>query len=907
MFNNYLPLSIQVAKIGKFCRTFANMNGIVAKTQIRIIILALASIFCTIPVSANKIKVLPTDKSVREAVMPNGLKCYVVASPTQKGRADFALVQNTGIKTASDVDDARLKEIARESLASQPRLLSPSVQEFFTSHGASAGKDGFVKVTDDATIFHFRNVDISSGSGVADSTLLVLMGIVDRITFSQDTALRKWYTPADQAVIVAGDVDAAKVVDKLRTLSYMVPGFDPESRREYVWKDSLDVQAEVLRSSAAGLSSLTARWRLPRTPKSNMNTVQPLVVDMYMTQLAVLAERRIKAALMQEGIPYAAVSCSYDLPVNYLDDDAFSVEVKVDSSNFRTAVELVASAISSVANGNITETEQGDAENIYFDGRLSYVRSFSNAMHVRRCASAFLYNESLASEQDKNEFLMKRFVPDSTELKIFKSIVSASLPPDRNLSLRCSSAGHSMTSDTLKALFAAGWDHPWTEAEEADATDRTGICEINTPAEPVKVKVKSSRKEYLSGGVLYTLSNGLKVVVKPTDAKDVIYWSLALNGGYGHIEDLEVGEASYLSEFLYMCRIGGVPAEAFKDGIRRMGVTMDVDVTHSRTTFGGRVPDDGLADLMRSLLTLADTFEPHEDYIKYRMECEPLAIAAAAGSLEDRIAVIDSVMCPGYRYSNRKEGFDMDFIRKAETFYRELFAKMDDGVLVLVGDVDEKVLKQVLVKFAGLFRTSGLKASRPVVNYQPISGTVMLEREGRENGVDMVMSAPMSLTAENRYLAEIASMYLQKNLSDIVVGRGLHVRIRHHCGFYPQERVSMMLSLREASVEGFAPGTSHHEPMEALTAVRDLLKDMKSVELTDAGLASYKAFLKQKVKRRQADPEYWHEAIAMRYIDGKDFTTGYEAKIDALTVDDVKTMLGLLSKGARVEYVMNKK
>ena len=187
MFNNYLPLSIQVAKIGKFCRTFANMNGIVAKTQIRIIILALASIFCTIPVSANKIKVLPTDKSVREAVMPNGLKCYVVASPTQKGRADFALVQNTGIKTASDVDDARLKEIARESLASQPRLLSPSVQEFFTSHGASAGKDGFVKVTDDATIFHFRNVDISSGSGVADSTLLVLMGIVDRITFSQDT------------------------------------------------------------------------------------------------------------------------------------------------------------------------------------------------------------------------------------------------------------------------------------------------------------------------------------------------------------------------------------------------------------------------------------------------------------------------------------------------------------------------------------------------------------------------------------------------------------------------------------------------------------------------------------------------------------------------------------------------
>ena len=49
------------------------------------------------PVSANKIKVLATDKSVREGVMPNGLKCYVVTSPSQKGRADFALVQNTGL------------------------------------------------------------------------------------------------------------------------------------------------------------------------------------------------------------------------------------------------------------------------------------------------------------------------------------------------------------------------------------------------------------------------------------------------------------------------------------------------------------------------------------------------------------------------------------------------------------------------------------------------------------------------------------------------------------------------------------------------------------------------------------------------------------------------------------------
>ena len=895
-------MSVQNAKIGKNCRIFANMNGIVTKTQIGFVILALISIFCAIPVSANKIKVLPTDKSIHAGVMPNGLKCYVVASQLQKGTADFALVQNTGIKTISDEDKDALAQIARESLSSQPRLMSSSVQDFFISHGASAGKDGFVEVTDDATVFHFRNVDISSGN-VLDSTLLVLMGIVDRITFSQDHLVKKWFTPADQAVIVAGDVDAAKVMENLHALSYMVPAFEPSPRSEYVWSDSHGIQVETLPALKDSLSFFTARWRLPRTPKSNMNSVQPLVVDMYMSQLAILLERRIKAALMQEGIPYALVSCSYNHSVNLLDDEAFSVHVKVDSATSSKAVELVASVISSLAHGNISETEQGDVENRYYDRRLSCQMDFSNAMHVRRCASAFLYNESLASEQDRNKFLMKRFVPDSTELKIFKSIVSASLPSDRNLSLQCTS----MASDTLKSLFSAAWCRPWTDKTEgADSASRSDICQITFPAEPVKIKVKSSKKEYLSGGTMYSLSNGLQLIVKPGADDDLIHWSLALNGGYGNIADMEVGEAPYLAEFLDMCKIGGVAAESFKDGIRRMGVTMDVYVTHSRTTFGGRVPEDALSDLMRVLLTVADTFEPDEEFIRYRMECEPLALAAKAGSLEDRIAIIDSVICPGYRYSVRKAGFDMDFIRKADAFYKDLFAKMNDGVLVLVGNIDEKELKQVLFKYAGLMRTSGRKATRPVVNYQPISGMVKLEGEADEEGVDIVMSAPVSLTAENRYLAEIASMCLQKSLSDLVLGRGLYISLKYHCGFYPQERVSMMLSLREGSVEGYAPGASCREPKEALSAVRNLLNDMESVEITEAQLARYKAFLKQSVKNKLANPEYWHEAIALRYIDGKDFTTGYQAKIDAITVDSVKSMLVQLSKGARVEYVMNK-
>ena len=308
------------------------MNSRVVKTHLKGRILAVACIMFAIPVCADKIKVLPLDASVSTAVLPNGLSCYVVASPTQKGRADFALVQNTGRKTIADVDDSRLVDISREGLASQRRLLHPSVQDFFTFHDADAGKDGFVKVTDDATIYHFRNVDISTHSTVLDSTLLVLAGIVDRITQSQDTLITRWFAPSDQAIIVCGDVDAGKVIERLRGLSYMILKYSSRSRRGYVWNSSEGISAKVQNNNSP-LSVFRMDWSLPRTPKKNMNSVLPLVVDMYMTELSLLAERRIKSAFMAEGLPYASVICSYTHPANHLDDDAFSIEAKVSQED----------------------------------------------------------------------------------------------------------------------------------------------------------------------------------------------------------------------------------------------------------------------------------------------------------------------------------------------------------------------------------------------------------------------------------------------------------------------------------------------------------------------------------------------------------------------------------------------
>ena len=88
--------------------------------------------------------------------------------------------------------------------------------------------------------------------------------------------------------------------------------------------------------------------------------------------------------------------------------------------------------------------------------------------------------------------------------------------------------------------------------------------------------------------------------------------------------------------------------------------------------------------------------------------------------------------------------------------------------------------------------------------------------------------------------------------------------------------------------------------------VREAVSDLKNLEVTDDLLKIYKASLKNEIATRMNDPLYWTNAIAVRYLDGKDWTTNYQSKIDAVTASQVKAILASLDEGCKVEYITRK-
>ena len=276
----------------------------------KIVFLSLIGLFFAMIMPAQELPVLTPDKTISSGILPNGTNFYIVANPSVKGLVDFALVQKTGVGNIDDAEAHRAVSEARKTLDS----------DFFTSHGATLGKDGFVIVKDNSTEYRFSNVLVSKPE-VLDSALFSIISMVDRITDCEDEFIRKWYSPSDQAIIVAGDVDPAKVAEKLKMLSYMTPAFESSDRNEYVWEER---NAEYLKEKdqERNLASLTATWYSARTPEAYMNTIQPAIYDMYLAELGVVSREYIANALRSKGIAYADISSEHTTSLQTSGDEA---------------------------------------------------------------------------------------------------------------------------------------------------------------------------------------------------------------------------------------------------------------------------------------------------------------------------------------------------------------------------------------------------------------------------------------------------------------------------------------------------------------------------------------------------------------------------------------------------------
>lgn len=863
-----------------------------------------AGLLSSIIMPAQNLPVMTPDKAVRTGTLPNGTSYYIVSNPAIKGMADFALVQKTGTDNQDDTSSFRAVSLAREALSVLPRGGGRSVQDFFMSHGVNPGREGFVKVSEDATEFRFNDVLLSKPE-VLDSALLVLLDMVDRVSDAEDPFLKKWYAPSDQVLVVAGDVDAASVADKMKMISYMTPSVPSSPRKAYVWEGRDTAVYVNIPSGRDSLASLTAVWNSSRTPREYMNTVQPVIYEMFLAELGMLSEEYIKDGLRGRDIPYAEVKSGFRTSVQSSDDEVFSISVSVAPEDFPEAVKAVAEALGRIDAGKTDVRDLMRMKRICMDmGNEQILQPYmSNSEHVDRCVAAFLYNGSLASQKTKVDFLAGRALADTTELRLFNNISSALLDPERNLTVSYSCP---VPEDSVRTILAEGWK---AGADFADSKKRYTVDDLLPFVyEGEKIKV-TEKTDPMSKGREWTFSNGFKVVYRRMPAGGKMYYNMALDGGYGSVENLAKGEGGYVADYFMLSRICGMPAADFRSMLAAEGMSMNVHVGLNATMISGYADDDDLNFMMNALLSALYDRRPDKEAARYYESCEPLRHALRRNADSQMVAKVNEIMCPDYQYVSHKimDRISPDLSDRADKLFSTLASHPDNGVLILLGDIEPTVLRKKLLAYVGHFESDDRAFRKPLVRYQPASGWSTYTTEGERNSVDIALSVPLTLTADNYMAAEVVSMVLKKHLADAIADTGMYLDISHECRIYPNERVNFHISLKEISEDGFSAGTIRSGSLEALETVRSVLSGNRGVEVSKEEVEAFKGHIRAGIEMEMKEPFYWLNVISRRHLAGKDFTTNYEARIKSVTVDKVKSIIARINEGTRVEYIVSAK
>lgn len=827
--------------------------------RIKYIILAVLVAVCVLPVSTKAKTVISMDSAITKGVLPNGLTYYIAVNPTTKGFADFALVQNVG---------------NQKDIAEIPSHLK---------------KNSSVKITDDATIYQFKEMRIGRHKTLLDSTLLTLIQISDRAL-----------SPANQAIIVSGDVKAAAVEEKIKMLGLTVP--KRQAPPQTASKDTHKrFSVKVLPERIPSVADISLIYTLPTPSKEYMASPAKMVFDIYVRELGLIMTNRLKGAFEKDGIPIASLQCVYTPESISWTNATFNISVSVPSASFDRSLNILARTLSQVRKQGVSQEEfsLGKSRLIFSLDQHYDPTVIMNETYLSRCIDSFLYNSPLYSSATMKSFYAKKDVEITKELSYFNKFASSFLDADKACQLVCHIADGNESS--VREDFTAAVTSVKENAEKyipSYSLDDT----LAFAAQPHKLKVKKVTKDKFSSGVLTTYSNGIQMLYKkmPTDGK--VYFTLALNGGYGSICGLKRGEGGYLSDYFNYCKIAGLSSQEFMNVLNMYDVSASFEVGLSSMKFSASAPNVHLPFIMKALLSIANDAELDETQIDYYIKSQKFIQTADPVR---KFAMIDSLMFPSYTYTTHKlpAALTQESFKKFGDFYKKQFSKINDGIFVVVSDMDEYEARKIFNTYLGGFHTSDVRMVRPKGRSQPISGVATARQEGNCDALDLVYSAQYPLTTENYLTASVVSLLLTQRFREELSEYGLYVEEKTSYTIYPQERFSVSLRIGRDSDIGLYSDVTPLDINTMLVYVRRAAENIVNQPLDSKDIAFYKEFYKDALSRQAKMPVYWLSAISRRYIDGKDCHTDFEAKLKSLPDEKVRELVTSLLSGTCVEYI----
>lgn len=891
---------------------------------------------------------LPNDPAVRTGKLDNGMTYYIRHNEQPAQRAEFYLATDVGAFQEEDHQDGLAHFLEHMCFNGTKNFPGKSLLDWLQSIGAEFGRNINASTGFEQTQYMLNNIPVIRES-IIDSCLLVLhdyshfvtcdpaeidaeRGVIleERRTrrdaswrmfekslpyYYGDTPYAKrtliggeeqlktfayesltsfyetWCRPDLQAVIVVGDVDVDQVEAKIKSIFADIPApVNPKEKVLHKIPDNVEPIIGIITDPEATSSSIEVMWKSEPMPKEIMNTDIAFMMDIVKSYIRLIMRERFTDITSKPDAPFLGASFYISNLCNSCDATMGTVSFK--EGDALNAFAAFMTELEKMKRFGFTDGEvQRAKDNIIssYERAVEAAPTRKNAEFVYPLLYNFYKNEPYM--EPATELQLAQMLCNNINAAVLNQI-AAQIITDNNLVVLYNGPEKeglaNPTEQEISAVLAA------VKNAEIAANVEESINEPFISGELKGAKVKKA-KETVYGATEWTLKNGVKVIVLPTQHKqDQVLFNLSFDGGKTLIatEDMPSFEDNIWALFLNnsgISKFSGTQVPKMLAG-KNLSVTPYIGGTKHGIS-GSSTPKDLETALQLTYLYFAD---PRFDEDEYQTGIQQ--IKAILPNIANNPDFIFQNAMNKILYGNNPRVVELNEetlanadLATIERVYRELFKDAAGATLRIVGNVDPETIKPMIEKYIGSI-AKGKKASKvnKANNISIAKGiideNVAIPMETPKSTVLQVYTAYMPIDTKTEVSLEIAKYVLDMIYTKTIreeEGGTYGVGVAMVGQRTPQERVIIQASFDTNPEQ--APKLCEL----AIKGLKELAENGPDEEKFNMAIENFK----KNIPESRISNSYWMSNLSQYYDYGIDYDKEYEEAVNSVTPADVKAIL----------------
>jgi len=695
------------------------------------------------------------------------------------------------------------------------------------------------------------------------------IGLDDILLHAPVSTIRRfyedWYRPDLQALIVVGDVDVNQVEDLIRKKFSDIQ--NPKNERpRTVYSIPLNGknQFQQVTDPEKGETSLQVFHKFNETALVSEEDYKQLIRRQLLNQM--LATRRHEL-ISQEANP-AYINANASVQPLLAGISAFTFDLTAKNGRLKEGFQQLYRFIERVKRFGFTTADLETA-------KQTYLRNMEKAFNERNKTPSVNYTTEYQNLFLKQEAapgieweytFSKKYIPE-IKLEEVNGLAKEYLQPvNRDVLILAPSAVKDSLPDENTIL---AWMDEVVKEKLVAFEDKT-IEKPLLPILPEPGKVITQKFDALLGTTELTLSNGVRVVLKPTDFKnDEIRFGAYSKGGTSLYSDEDFYNAFNAAPLISSFGIGDFnPAELAKllQG-KIVGIQTGIEA-RSQIVRGSAAPVDLETALQLTYLMFTS---PRKDPVIFQNTIDRTKEGISARYANPINVFSDTISYVMGSYNYRAEpptvakvaSIDLD---KAYEIYKERFSDASGFSFVFVGNFDVVDLIPLLEKYIGsLPSTYKDEEARDLGIHIPNGKIVKKVYQGAENKatVQMVLSGDYRYSPENNLRLKALGDILQiKMLEELRESEGEVYSPTVQVSFnkLPKNRFALMIQF------GCDPKNVDH----LIGLVEQELMEMREVGISPAELEKFKVAYIKNVELVLKENGFWLGYLLGQYENGED-------------------------------------